>query len=83
MGVANDKRISREEASRRLLKSAKIPTGWQIGKTMVFMKPEAMKEMQKRQRETLAAWTPVVEIVEVSVCMLYSLLHLRLSGNGT
>lgn len=40
---------------------------WQIGKTMVFMKPQGMKDMAKRQREQMAAWEPLISVLEAMV----------------
>lgn len=65
LSVVNDKSLDPKEKTKCLLRSAKIDSGWQVGQTMIFMKPAAMKEMAKRQRECLAAWTPLVELLEV------------------
>lgn len=77
LGIANDKSISLEEAATRLLKSAKISSGWQIGKTMVFMKPDAMKEMTRCQRESLSSCGPVVEMIEVLFFIVGYLYRVR------
>lgn len=72
LGVAESKDFTARQASERLLKSAGISTGWQIGKTMVFMKSEAVKEITRKQRQALASWTPLVEIIEaMAVKRLY------------
>lgn len=65
LGVAEDTSLEPAEASQRMLSGAKIAgSEWKIGRTMVFMKPQAMKDMQLRQREALAAWEPLVVVLE-------------------
>lgn len=52
-------------ASVKLLEKAGISKkDWQIGKTMVFMKPQGVKEMGRRQREQMAAWEPLITLIE-------------------
>lgn len=65
LGIAENKEMDPRQASQALLERAKIgKTDWQIGKTMVFMKPQGMKDMAKKQREQMAAWEPLVTVVE-------------------
>ncbi|KAF8822282.1 myosin D [Cardiosporidium cionae] len=39
-------------------------TDYAIGKTMVFLKQQAAKDMTQLQREALAAWEPLVSVLE-------------------
>lgn len=64
LGVSENKSLEQKVASEALFASANIKTGWQIGKTMVFMKPTVMKELTRAQRESLAAWEPLVVLIE-------------------
>eukprot|EP01069_Polyplicarium_translucidae_P007657 Polyplicarium_translucidae@DN3137_c0_g1_i2.p1 len=64
LGVATDTTLSPVDASKKLLQRAGVDKGMAIGKSMVFMKPETMKFMAQKQREALAAWGPVVSILE-------------------
>ena len=41
-------------------------TSIQIGKTMVFLKQQAAKDLTKIQRERLSAWDPVVSVLEAA-----------------
>eukprot|EP00923_Selenidium_pygospionis_P018485 GHVN01032343.1.p1 GENE.GHVN01032343.1~~GHVN01032343.1.p1 ORF type:complete len:860 (-),score=87.78 GHVN01032343.1:953-3424(-) len=65
LGITNDPSLDKNIASQRLLERAGIPQeNWAIGKTMVFMKSEGAKLMTRKQRECLAAWAPVVQVLE-------------------
>lgn len=64
LGLANDTAMPAKERAEKMLHCAEIKEGWQIGKSMVFMKPAAMKQITTKQRECLAAWVPVVEVLE-------------------
>lgn len=64
LGIANKKSDARANAVE-LLRKAKIAQGdYQIGRTMVFLKSQAMKALTQRQRECMALWDPLVTILE-------------------
>lgn len=65
LGIAENKtKDSRDLALELLQKSGITKSDFQIGKTMVFLKPQAMKDMAKKQRECMAAWDPLVSVLE-------------------
>eukprot|EP01056_Protomagalhaensia_sp_Gyna25_P003135 Protomagalhaensia_sp_Gyna_25__3134@NODE_286_length_4042_cov_30_477142_g220_i0_p1_GENE_NODE_286_length_4042_cov_30_477142_g220_i0NODE_286_length_4042_cov_30_477142_g220_i0_p1_ORF_typecomplete_len830_score162_11Myosin_head/PF00063_21/4_8e177AAA_30/PF13604_6/0_042AAA_30/PF13604_6/1_1e02TniB/PF05621_11/0_0037AAA_16/PF13191_6/0_035AAA_22/PF13401_6/0_066ABC_tran/PF00005_27/0_059RdRP_2/PF00978_21/0_098_NODE_286_length_4042_cov_30_477142_g220_i01462635 len=65
LGLAENKDIDPADAAKQMLEGAKISDKeWKIGKTMVFMKPQGMKEMAHAQRQALAAWEPLVPMIE-------------------
>eukprot|EP00923_Selenidium_pygospionis_P035586 GHVN01062146.1.p1 GENE.GHVN01062146.1~~GHVN01062146.1.p1 ORF type:complete len:775 (+),score=114.99 GHVN01062146.1:497-2821(+) len=62
-----DSDMERKECSKRILERAGLKANeWELGKTMVFMKPEAMKMLAHRQREVMAAWSPTVNLIEAA-----------------
>eukprot|EP01055_Gregarina_sp_Pseudo9_P000942 Gregarina_sp_Pseudo_9__941@NODE_15_length_6304_cov_17_343815_g13_i0_p1_GENE_NODE_15_length_6304_cov_17_343815_g13_i0NODE_15_length_6304_cov_17_343815_g13_i0_p1_ORF_typecomplete_len831_score196_02Myosin_head/PF00063_21/2_5e175TniB/PF05621_11/0_0044AAA_22/PF13401_6/1_2e04AAA_22/PF13401_6/0_093AAA_16/PF13191_6/0_15AAA_30/PF13604_6/0_089ABC_tran/PF00005_27/0_22ABC_tran/PF00005_27/1_6e04_NODE_15_length_6304_cov_17_343815_g13_i0762568 len=65
LGLAEDKSLDPADAAKKMLEGAQIsPEEWKIGKTMVFMKPQGMKDMALTQRKALAAWEPLVPMIE-------------------
>eukprot|EP00921_Rhytidocystis_pertsovi_P005442 GHVQ01009377.1.p1 GENE.GHVQ01009377.1~~GHVQ01009377.1.p1 ORF type:complete len:867 (+),score=136.57 GHVQ01009377.1:255-2855(+) len=65
MGVCGNKSLDAKEKCIKLLDRCGISKGdYQIGKTMVFMKNTAPKEMMHKQREVMHAWMPVVNVLE-------------------
>lgn len=57
--------MSPMEKAKKMLEIAGIKQGTAIGKTIIFMKSDAMKEMAAYQRRIMAAWEPAVALVEV------------------
>ncbi|PHJ26083.1 myosin d [Cystoisospora suis] len=50
---------------RELLASGQIAEGdFAIGRTMIFLKPQAAKQLVRMQREALATWEPLVGLIE-------------------
>lgn len=53
------------EKVKMLMARTGIPQDqWALGKTMVFVKPAAIRELTQRMRELMRAWEPVVKVVE-------------------
>jgi len=65
MGLAASKEEASMAAAKQMLEEVGIPKDkWAIGRTMVFMKADAAKLMAHKQREALAAWQPLVVVIE-------------------
>eukprot|EP00921_Rhytidocystis_pertsovi_P010940 GHVQ01017620.1.p2 GENE.GHVQ01017620.1~~GHVQ01017620.1.p2 ORF type:complete len:1212 (-),score=252.59 GHVQ01017620.1:6043-9678(-) len=65
LGIAEDNKLDEPSKCRELLKVAGVnKSDWQVGKTMLFMKTEAMKAIAAFQRQVMATWLPVVKIIE-------------------
>eukprot|EP00922_Rhytidocystis_sp_ex-Travisia-forbesii_P048916 GHVS01072828.1.p1 GENE.GHVS01072828.1~~GHVS01072828.1.p1 ORF type:complete len:827 (-),score=102.51 GHVS01072828.1:226-2706(-) len=65
MGLTSDPKIDQRVGTQKLLNIAKIPTtDYAFGRTMIFLKQQAAKDMTQKQRECLAAWEPLVAIIE-------------------
>lgn len=64
LGIAENTSLSEEERCKEMVKRAKLEKGVAMGKTMVFMKPEASKEMARLQRRCMADWEPLVGLIE-------------------
>nr|XP_027200343.1 myosin-A-like [Dermatophagoides pteronyssinus] len=65
LGIAEDKTLTHREAATQLLKKSNVPpSDFQLGKTMVFLKNSALKDLNLRQRELLAVWSPLVSVLE-------------------
>eukprot|EP00922_Rhytidocystis_sp_ex-Travisia-forbesii_P048912 GHVS01072824.1.p1 GENE.GHVS01072824.1~~GHVS01072824.1.p1 ORF type:complete len:839 (-),score=138.58 GHVS01072824.1:86-2602(-) len=65
VGLTGNPNVDGREATRKLLGQAKIDKAdYAFGHTMIFMKQQAAKDMTKKQRECLAAWEPLVEVLE-------------------
>eukprot|EP00917_Polyrhabdina_sp_WS-2016_P014637 GHVP01031990.1.p1 GENE.GHVP01031990.1~~GHVP01031990.1.p1 ORF type:complete len:828 (+),score=177.56 GHVP01031990.1:27-2510(+) len=64
MGAYSDPKKDDKAKSEAILKAAGMSEGTALGNTMVFMKTDAQKAMVQKQREALAAWEPVVTVVE-------------------
>eukprot|EP00922_Rhytidocystis_sp_ex-Travisia-forbesii_P048908 GHVS01072820.1.p1 GENE.GHVS01072820.1~~GHVS01072820.1.p1 ORF type:complete len:827 (-),score=100.82 GHVS01072820.1:234-2714(-) len=65
MGLTSDPNVDQRAATQKLLDIAKISTSdYSFGKTMIFLKQQAAKNMTQKQRECLAAWEPLVAIIE-------------------
>ncbi|PFH33165.1 myosin C [Besnoitia besnoiti] len=63
LGLVNSD-ADRKEVAERLLVDSGIPNSeWVIGKTMVFLKPDAAKELAVLQRDRLACFQPLVTVV--------------------
>ncbi|PFH33040.1 myosin E [Besnoitia besnoiti] len=53
------------EKSKMILARARLSQDrWTLGKTMVFLKADAVRELTQRMRAMVAAWEPLVRIVE-------------------
>lgn len=67
LGISEDPSLEPKVASTRIIERAKIEKEkWAIGHTMVFMKPEGIKDMARKQRECMAAWVPLCQILEAN-----------------
>ncbi|OEH74303.1 putative myosin A [Cyclospora cayetanensis] len=65
LGICENQSLSPKAASQALLEKAKATKGeYQIGSTMVFLKQGAAKHLTLIQRQCLAAWTPLVSVLE-------------------
>eukprot|EP00922_Rhytidocystis_sp_ex-Travisia-forbesii_P025993 GHVS01038103.1.p1 GENE.GHVS01038103.1~~GHVS01038103.1.p1 ORF type:complete len:437 (-),score=61.94 GHVS01038103.1:194-1504(-) len=65
LGITGDDKLSDEKKTEKVLMRANIDkTGWQLGKTMVFLKQEATKAMSAYQRKVTLQWQPLVLIIE-------------------
>lgn len=65
VGISEDKSLSPKDASEKLLQGAQLKQGeYQIGHTMVFLKHDAVKYLTTRQRELMAAWSPLITVLE-------------------
>nr|CEL67070.1 TPA: myosin D [Neospora caninum Liverpool] len=63
MGLVNSDR-DRKEVAQMLLEQSGIPaSSWVIGKTMVFVKPDAAKELSVLQREKLLCFQPLISVL--------------------
>lgn len=69
LGITENASMEGSAASRKLLETCEIPKdSWAIGKTQVFLKQQAAKDLTKIQRQRLASWGPAVLFIEA--CML-------------
>lgn len=65
VGISEDKSLDPKVACEQLLGGAQLPKGdSQIGHTMVFLKHDAVKFLTMRQRELMAAWEPLISVLE-------------------
>ncbi|KAH0484363.1 MAG: uncharacterized protein KVP18_001882 [Porospora cf. gigantea A] len=64
LGIAENPNLEPKVAAQKLLERASITEGIAIGKTMVFMKPEAMKAVAAKQRQMMASWGPLISVLE-------------------
>ncbi|CDJ63030.1 hypothetical protein ENH_00032020 [Eimeria necatrix] len=65
LGICENPKLSPKEACEALLDKAKVSKNeCQVGKTMIFLKQDAAKQLTLLQRQCLAAWTPVVNVLE-------------------
>ncbi|EPR64013.1 myosin C [Toxoplasma gondii GT1] len=63
LGLVNSDR-DRKEVAQLLLEQSGIPeSSWVIGKTMVFVKPDAAKELSILQREKLMCFQPLIAVL--------------------
>lgn len=73
MEIANDSNTDPQVLAKKMLENANIPAdSWAIGKTMVFLSKDAAKKMAQLQREKLAAFEPLVQLLE-AVYLRYKL----------
>ncbi|KAL7066800.1 putative myosin A [Cryptosporidium serpentis] len=73
LSIANDKETDPGILAQRMLEICEIPKKeWAVGKTMVFLTKNAAKTMAHKQREKLAAFEPLVQLLE-SVYLRYKL----------
>lgn len=65
LGISEDKTLEPKNAAEMMLAGSQLPKhDFQIGHTMVFLKQEAVKFLTIRQRELMAAWGPLISILE-------------------
>jgi len=64
LSLTQNASLDPRDASEKLMKVVKIESGWQIGKTMIFLKPNVAKEMVHKQRQAMATWKPLCAIIE-------------------
>eukprot|EP01056_Protomagalhaensia_sp_Gyna25_P000904 Protomagalhaensia_sp_Gyna_25__903@NODE_1435_length_1839_cov_9_251111_g1159_i0_p1_GENE_NODE_1435_length_1839_cov_9_251111_g1159_i0NODE_1435_length_1839_cov_9_251111_g1159_i0_p1_ORF_typecomplete_len589_score148_22Myosin_head/PF00063_21/6_2e150IQ/PF00612_27/1_7e03IQ/PF00612_27/1_6_NODE_1435_length_1839_cov_9_251111_g1159_i01311768 len=65
VGISEDKSLDPKDACQKLLTGAQLKSSdYQIGNTMVFLKHEATKYLTLRQRELMAAWSPLISVLE-------------------
>ncbi|KFG52595.1 myosin D, partial [Toxoplasma gondii FOU] len=65
LGVSNKPGADAKTICVELLKSTSISADeYALGKTMVFLKPQAAKMLVRLQREALSAWEPLVGVFE-------------------
>eukprot|EP01053_Blabericola_migrator_P011942 Blabericola_migrator_1__11941@NODE_72_length_15243_cov_214_481220_g65_i0_p2_GENE_NODE_72_length_15243_cov_214_481220_g65_i0NODE_72_length_15243_cov_214_481220_g65_i0_p2_ORF_typecomplete_len816_score207_18Myosin_head/PF00063_21/4_8e199TniB/PF05621_11/0_0023ABC_tran/PF00005_27/0_055AAA_22/PF13401_6/0_22AAA_22/PF13401_6/2e03AAA_30/PF13604_6/4_7e03AAA_30/PF13604_6/0_13AAA_16/PF13191_6/0_13TsaE/PF02367_17/0_12IQ/PF00612_27/3_8e02IQ/PF00612_27/1_8RsgA_GTPase/PF03193_16/0_3_NODE_72_length_15243_cov_214 len=65
VGISEDKSLAPKDAAEKLLAGAQLhKSDFQIGNTMVFLKHEAVKFLTARQRELMAAWSPLITVLE-------------------
>lgn len=68
LGIAENKSQDPRDGAQKLLEKGQIDKkDFQIGKTMVFLKPQAMKDMARKQREAMSAWEPLVTVIEAMI----------------
>lgn len=73
MAISNDKNTDPRILAEKMLQGTDIPkSSWAIGKTMVFLSKDAAKKMAQIQREKLAAFEPLVQLLE-AVYLRYKL----------
>lgn len=67
LSVSENPSLDGRTASEKLLKAANVGgADVAIGKTMVFLKQQAAKDLTKIQRESLSAWEPLVSVLEAA-----------------
>lgn len=67
VGVSEDKSLEPKDAAQKLLTGSGVDSkSYQIGNTMVFLKHDTVKFLTLRQRELMAAWEPLISVLEVS-----------------
>ncbi|PFH35758.1 myosin A [Besnoitia besnoiti] len=65
LSASENPNLSPKDAAQKLIDSSKISKDdYQIGKTMVFLKQIAAKELTQIQRECLSAWDPLISVIE-------------------
>lgn len=65
LGTANSKTLDPRAMCQKLLDIGQIDKKqYAFGHTMIFLKQQGAKDMTKKQRECLAAWEPLAEIIE-------------------
>eukprot|EP01071_Lankesteria_metandrocarpae_P005010 Lankesteria_metandrocarpae@DN3807_c0_g1_i1.p1 len=64
LGVSQNPNLDEKEAVLTLIKGAKVETGFQMGKTMIFLKPVVAKELVTKQRDAMSSWKPLAAAVE-------------------
>ncbi|EPT30778.1 myosin E [Toxoplasma gondii TgCatPRC2] len=54
-----------KEKTKQLLTRANVPQAkWALGNTMVFMKPDAVRELTQKMRLIVVAWEPLIRVLE-------------------
>jgi len=67
LSITENPNLDPRTASEKLLQAAKVGgPEVAIGKTMVFLKQQAAKDLTKVQRERLSAWEPLVSVLEAA-----------------
>lgn len=65
VGVTEDKSLAPKDAAIALLKGSGLDSKqYQVGHTMIFLKHDATKYLTLRQRELMAAWEPLISVLE-------------------
>ena len=64
LGLASGSEDSRIRAEKMVACTKVKNADYRIGKTMIFMKPSAVKRVDEAQRDALSAWVPIVNIIE-------------------
>lgn len=68
LGIASRKTENPSVLAVQLLRKARIPeSDYQIGRSMIFLKAHAVKNLTQRQRECMALWDPLVTILEAMI----------------
>eukprot|EP00918_Siedleckia_nematoides_P093412 GHVU01205023.1.p1 GENE.GHVU01205023.1~~GHVU01205023.1.p1 ORF type:complete len:705 (-),score=155.74 GHVU01205023.1:920-3034(-) len=65
LSLADRSDLEPEKAAYLMLERAGVEkSDYQIGRTMVFLKPDGAKYLARKQRECLAVWAPLVHVLE-------------------
>ncbi|CDJ31473.1 LOW QUALITY PROTEIN: uncharacterized protein EMH_0067060 [Eimeria mitis] len=74
LGITESSTLAPRAACEALLEKAKVDKKqFQVGKSMIFLKQEAAKQLTLLQRQCLSAWSPLVAVLEA----VYFRLRLR------